>query len=253
VERPEAASTFTPALRILLGLLGAGSFAAGTAAVFVTQNGTGSAALLAFGGVLLVLALLGDRIETFEFGGAQLKLRAAAAERFALAEESERRGDKAVAQQLRAEAHSLLEAAAGPVAANYRAIRSSMRAGPDRIRALEAVVAQARRLATEHPLDPDQVRRWLREGSGEERITALGLMQANPQLRDFDAMLQTIADPSSAFEQYHAMRLAVAMLDNLDDVQRIRLAQTVRDARGFRFRRDSDRWDLSEEILSRIG
>jgi hypothetical protein len=49
MERPEAASAFTPVLRTLLGLLGAGSFGTGTAAVFLTQNGTGSAVLLAFG------------------------------------------------------------------------------------------------------------------------------------------------------------------------------------------------------------
>ncbi|MEJ3745559.1 hypothetical protein WEI85_19990 [Actinomycetes bacterium KLBMP 9797] len=253
MESREATSTFTPVLRVLLGLLGAGSFGAGAAAVFVTQNGTGSAVLLAFGGVLLVLALLGDRIEALEFGGAQLKLRAAAAERFALAEESEQRGEDAMARQLRAEANSLLEAAAGPVAANYRAIRSSMRAGPDRTMALEAVMAQARRLAAEHSFEPEHVRRWLRGGSEEERITALGLMQAKPELRDFDAMLEVIAESRSAFEQYHAMRLAMTMLDGLDEVQRIRLSQAVRDARGIRFRRDSDRWHLSEEILRRLG
>jgi hypothetical protein len=162
----------------------------------------------------MVLALLGSRIESLELGGAQLKLRAAAAERFALAEESEQRGDEAAARQLHAEAHSLLQAAAGPVAASYRAIRSSMRAGPDRTRALEAVVAQARRLAAVHPFEAEPVRRWL-----------------------------------SAFEQYHAMRLAADMLDGLDEPQRIRLARTVKDARGIRFRRDSDRWHLSEEIL----
>ncbi|SCL35225.1 hypothetical protein GA0070624_5202 [Micromonospora rhizosphaerae] len=253
MERPDAASTFTPVLRLLLGLLGAGSFGAGTTAVFLTENGTGSAVMLAFGGVLLVLALLGNRIESLEFGGAQLKLRAAAAEKFALAEESEQLGNDALAQQLRTEAHSLLDAAAGPVAANYRSVRNSMRAGPDRTRAMEAVVTQARRLATTHSFEPDQVRHWLREGTDEERITALAMMQAEPALRDFDAMLSAIADSRSAFEQYHALRLAVEMIDGLEEVQRIRLAQTVRDARGIRFRQGTDRWQLSEKILHRLG
>lgn len=249
---PAPGSTFTALLRVLLGLLGAGSFGAGTVAVFVTQNGTGSAVLLAFGGVLLVLALLGDRIETLEFGGAQLKLRAAAAERYALAEESAERGDDARAEALRAEARTLLEAA-GPVAAHYRAIRGSMRAGHDRTRALEAVVSQARDLAARQPFAPEEVSRWLRDGNEEQRVTALGLMQAKPELRDFEAMLGAIADPRSPFEQYHALRLASAMVDSLDEVRRIRLARTIRDARGFRFRRDSERWQLSEEILERLG
>jgi hypothetical protein len=38
-------------------------------AVFVTQNGTGAAVLITFGGVVMVAALPGDRIESFEFGG----------------------------------------------------------------------------------------------------------------------------------------------------------------------------------------
>jgi hypothetical protein len=84
VEPPSAPSAFTPGLRLLMGLLGVGSFGAGVLAVFVTENGTGAGVLLAFGGVLLVLALLGNRIESFEFGGAKLRLRAAAAARFAL-------------------------------------------------------------------------------------------------------------------------------------------------------------------------
>ncbi|MEV6684818.1 hypothetical protein AB0N28_05695, partial [Streptomyces sp. NPDC051130] len=75
---------FTPALRMLTALMGAGSFGLGALAVFATQNGTGAAALIAFGGVLVLVALLGSRIESLEFGGATLRIRAAAAERFAL-------------------------------------------------------------------------------------------------------------------------------------------------------------------------
>jgi hypothetical protein len=86
-------SPFRLWLRLLLGGLGATSFGAGVVAVFITMNGTGTGVLLAFGGVVLVLALLGDRIESLEFGGTKLKLRAAAAEKFALAEDSESRGD----------------------------------------------------------------------------------------------------------------------------------------------------------------
>ena len=50
-------------------------------AVFVTQNGTGTGVLITFGGILLVLALLGDRIESFAFGGSKLKMRAASRRR----------------------------------------------------------------------------------------------------------------------------------------------------------------------------
>jgi hypothetical protein len=245
-------STFTIGLRLVLGLLGAGSFGVGVLAVFRTENGSGTAVLLVFGGGLLVLALLGNRIESLEFGGAKLRLRAAAARRFALAEESEQRGDTTEAARLRAEAQALLEAA-GPIAADYRSVRHSMRSGPERTRALEEVVDRARRLAAEQPFDRAEVARWLADGTDEERVTALGMMQENPQLRDFDAMVAAIEDAGTAFEQYHALLLATRMVDDLDREQRRRLAAAVEGVRGFRFRRDASRWRLSEEILRRLS
>jgi hypothetical protein len=46
--------------RVFLGIVGAASFAAGAAAVFKSDNGTGTGVLIAFGGVMLALAVLGD-------------------------------------------------------------------------------------------------------------------------------------------------------------------------------------------------
>ncbi|WP_331720484.1 hypothetical protein OG851_42710 (plasmid) [Streptomyces sp. NBC_00161] len=242
---------FTPALRTLTVLMGAGSFGLGSLAVFATQNGTGAAALIVFGGVLLLLALLGSHVESLEFGGATLRLRAAAAERYALAEESERLGDTATARQLRAEARTLLDAA-GPIAADYGSVRGSMRPGAARTRALEEVIARARRLAEAQSFESVEVLRWLREGTDEERITALAMMQAKPELRNFEATLAAIAHPRTPFEQYHAMRLAVQMVDELDGGQARRLAEAVARQRGIRFRRDSDRARLREEILWKV-
>lgn len=243
---------FSVTMRVLLGLLGAGSFGTGILAVFTTENGTGTGVLLIAGIVLLVVALLGNRIDSLEFGGARLKLRAAAAERFALAEESASRGDDDTADRLRAEAQALLDAAS-PIAAEYRSVRGSMRAGPARTRAMERVIAQARRLAAEQSFEPEEVLRWFREGSEDKRITALAMMQAKPELRDFEAVVAGIEHSRSAFEQYHAMVLATYMLDGLDAAQARRLAAAVEAQRGWRFRRDGDRWQLSEEILRRAA
>jgi hypothetical protein len=250
VERLSASSPFTPALRVLTGLLGVGSFGTGVLAVFVTQNGTGTGVLLAFGGVLLVLALLGNRVESFEIGGAKLKLRAAAAERFVLAEESERRGDTVTADRLRAEAQVLLDAA-GPIAARYQSVRSSMPPGPERTRAMEEAVAAARSLAAEQQFEPAQVLRWLQEGSDEERVTALALMQARRELRNFDAALATIEHSRSPFEQYHALLLITQMVDSLDGPQLQRLTEVIRSQQGS-LHHDADRRRLSEDILRHI-
>jgi hypothetical protein len=237
--------------RVVLGVVGAASFAAGAVAVFKTSNGTGTGVLIAFGGVMLALAVLGDRVESLEFGGSKLQLRAAAAaaQKYALAEESADRGDVAGASELRAQARALLEEA-GPIASEYGAVRSSMPSGWERTMELERIVEEARRRAGERSFDPDEVRRWLREGDEGRRITALAMMQARPELQDFEAILAAIKDSRSAFEQYHALLVAEEMIDGLDQGQRRRLAQVIRDARGIRFRRDADRWALSERILA---
>jgi hypothetical protein len=245
-------SPFSLWLRLLLGVLGAASFGAGVAAVFLSTNGTGTGVLVAFGGIVLVLALLGDRIESLEFGGTKLKMRAAAAEKFALAEDSENRGDRVTAARLRAEAQALLEAA-GPIAAEYRTVRGSMPPGPGRTMAMERVVARARKLADEQTFDPAEVLRWLREGNDEERVTALAMMQAKPELRNFDSALTAIKGSRTPFEQYHALLLADMMLDDLDAGDKQRLVQLVQSVRSRRFRRDTDRWLLSERILRRAS
>lgn len=234
--------------RVLVGLLGAGSFGTGVCAVFVTENGTGTGALLGLGGVLLVVALFEDRLESFEFGGAKLRLRAAAADTYALAEEAERRGDSATARRLREQARALL-GVAEPAAAEYRRLRDSMAPGPERTRVLEELVARTRRQAERESFEPAEVLRWLREGNEEKRITALVLMRAKGELRDFEAVLDAIGHSHSAFEQYHAMLLAAEMIDDLDPRQLRRLAETVTSQRGFRFDPGGDRWALSEEIL----
>jgi hypothetical protein len=245
-------SPFSPWLRLLLGMLGAGAFGAGVAAVFLTTNGTGTGVLVAFGGIVLVLALLGDRIESLEFSGTKLKLRAAAAEKFALAEDSESMGDNVTAARLRAEAHVLLEAA-GPIAAEYRTVRGSMPPGPARTMAMERVVARARKLADEQTFDPGIVLRWLQEGNDEERVTALAMMQAKPELRDVDSVLIAIKHSRTPFEQYHALLLADIMLDDLDADDKQHLVEVIKSVRDRRFKRDTDRWLVSERILRRAG
>jgi hypothetical protein len=71
------------------------------AAVFLSDDGPGAGVLIGFGGVVLVAALLGDAIEIIEFWGSKLKMRAAAAEKSAQAEEAERDGDSETAARLR--------------------------------------------------------------------------------------------------------------------------------------------------------
>ena len=89
-------------------------------------------------------------------------------------------------------------------------------------------------------------------GNDEQRVTALAMTQAKPELRDVDSALIAIKRSQTPFEQYQALLLADMMLDDLDADDKQRLVKEVNSVRGRRrFRRDTDRWLLSERILRR--
>ena len=73
-------------------MLGVAIFASGVVAVFVTENGTGAAALLAIGAAFVVFGALGERIERVELGGVTLSIKDLARQTFSLARELERGG-----------------------------------------------------------------------------------------------------------------------------------------------------------------
>lgn len=237
-----------PVIRAVAGVLGVAVFAAGVVAVFVTENGTGAAALLAIGAGFMVIAVLGDRVQSIELGGVNLTIRDLARETYALAREAEHRGDDESAARLRTVASELDALARG-----YRRLRGSMRAGAERTRALEHVMTEARRLAQSDVLKAADVVTWFEEGTPEARITALGLMQGSPRLRDFEAALDAIDDSRSAFEQYHGLHLAEMMVSDLTATERAQLAVvTERALRRYRLRRDSDRRTTAERLLAAL-
>ncbi len=250
--RDRSSLLFQPWLRLVLGTLGAVSIGAGATAVFVTVNGTGTAVLLAFGGILLGLAVLGDRIESVKLGGTKVKLRAAAEAKFALAEDFQHQGKFADADRLRAEGNALLDAA-GPIASEYRKLRGSMPVGKERTAALEGVVEQARKLANKGRYDRAEVSSWLRGSSEGNRVMALAMMETRPELRDAEAVFAAVKDPSSAFEHYHAMRVAECMIADLDADHRRRLVELIKAARSSVFGPEASRWRLSDRMLDSLN
>jgi hypothetical protein len=93
-----------------------------------------------------------------------------------------------------------------------------------------------------------------RKETPEARITALGLMQGNPRLRDFEAALDAIDDSRSAFEQYHGLHLGELMAPDLTPSERAQLLLvTERALRSRRVRRDSDRRVTGERLLASLA
>src|SRR5688500_9076676 len=86
-------------LRWTVGLLGVALLALGAIAVFFTANGTGSAALVTAGAVLVGLSVLAERLEGVELAGLKMGLKAAskASEKERAAIAADRSGDHAQA------------------------------------------------------------------------------------------------------------------------------------------------------------
>ena len=73
------ARTVPLSLRWIIGVSGAGLVTSGAVAVFIISNGSGTAALITAGIVLIVVALLAERLESVEAAGMKLGTRAQAA------------------------------------------------------------------------------------------------------------------------------------------------------------------------------
>ena len=91
---------------------------------------------------------------------------------------------------------------------------------------MDEVVARAGRLTGTDDIDPEAVADWFREGRPEARVIALGLMQGNPLLRDFDIALAAI-ERGSPFETYPTGSPGRMMVDTLSRGRREQLRRAV--------------------------
>jgi len=236
-------------VRLLAVILGVPIFGAGVLAVFVTENGTGAAALLGIGAAFVAFGALGDRLERVDVAGMSISIRDMARETFSLARRADELGDTEAATRLRAVGEQLEE-----LADEYRRLRSSMDPGDERTGAMDAVIARASRLTGTDDLDPEAVSDWFREGGPEARAIALGLMQGNPRLRDFDAALAAIERGSNLFEIYHGLVLAQMMVETLSRGRQEQLRRAVtKILRGRIARRDAPIRKRAEAIAEALG
>ncbi|HEX5114736.1 MAG TPA: hypothetical protein VFW65_06015 [Pseudonocardiaceae bacterium] len=205
--RPET----TTLARLGVAMVGIALLAAGAVAVFVTTNSAGSAALVVAGGVLLVVTLFANRLESVEGGGIKLVLDRAQA-KLHQADEADASGDAEGADRLRREAELLLTAME-PLATRYEQVRANSPGGRARTNAQGDLVDQARKMARLDFVTPEAVVELFRSGQDGNRITALGLMQGNPRLASLDIVTDAVRLPRSSFEQWHALRVGLDLVE----------------------------------------
>jgi hypothetical protein len=241
-------STVRQAPRVALAGFGLSLTAAGAVATFRSTGGAGSAALVIGGIASVIIAVVFDRLESLSFGGLELKL-ARQLEFRAL--EAEMRGDVGVALTLRGEVDRLL-GLVRPAAQQYEQVRESEPPGRDRTMRLYDLVNEAHEFGRVHKPSATDVRRIFDEGGGQ-RVFALVLMADEPALGDTESVLDAISHSRSAFEQYQALETAISMLATMSDVERSRLAESLRNQmNGGWITRGTDRRRLAETLLEHL-
>ena len=220
-----------PRLNWIVGVIGVGMLLGGVVVLFTTDQSARSGFLLTLGLVLVLVALLGGRIqlEGFEILGAKVRVREVVKRRLELAE-SPGRDQGADGAELRDQA-VVLQKLVG-LYGLYEHIRRMEPPGDERTETLTSLPCACRRSEGRPEFEPAEVMGWFHEGTDALRVIALNLMLANKKYRDFVAVLETVDMPHSLFEQYYGIELAKKMLPDLDDLQRGLLADAPTRARG---------------------
>ena len=197
VERPTLEK---PLVRTFVGLFGIGFAAAGVAAVFKTGNGAGAAALLGLGSLFVLLAAIGDQLQSLRYGDLELVL-------LRKADEAAVRGDVEAARTFRQAADTVGQRVER-TARSYKAVRGGMPSGPARTGMMEQILQEARHDAHIGDVNDDEVLSLLWTGSVGARVWALAVLQERPELATTRAVLEAVQRPDEMFDQYHALVLA---------------------------------------------
>jgi len=142
------------------------------------------------------------------------------------------------------------------LATQYEQIRSPQSSpGARRTSEMEQLVARVRGFAGQAAYTPADIQRIFDTGTEGNRIVALALSFMKPDPLMFGSILEAIRNSKSAFEQYHALLAARALLPKLNDSQKGKLGALLQDrADNIRYiTQDTSRQIISMSILGKLG
>ena len=141
-------------------------------------------------------------------------------------------------------------------AEQYESLRASLRSGGERTRLLEDLMVLKTRRAPRQTIptidlgwwDGPRVKELVESGGAGQRAFALALMESEPKLADLDLALDLVASSLSAFEQYHALKVAHQLVKTSTAKQRRRLLRVLATERGRHVKPGTDREALARQI-----
>ncbi len=127
--------------------------------------------------------------------------------------------------------------------------------GPARTKAMDQLVDRVRSLAARGRYRPDRIRAMWESGHEGRRVAALGAIQQLPELGSAAIVLEGITSSQSAFEQFHALLAAEAMLPVMTPDERTALRAAVAEQRGpsGRIENDRSRTRIADRLLAALG
>jgi hypothetical protein len=143
-------------------------------------------------------------------------------------------------------------------AREYEQLRRTMPRGSERTFAMNTVVARIRAVAGQQGFVPEDVRNQWNKGSDGHRVVALALLSVSPYPECLDLILEGIKKSRSAFEQYHALRVAELVVPSLTSEQKPQLRDAIEDQQSggeskYLIPENRDRYQLSNKILRALG
>jgi formylglycine-generating enzyme required for sulfatase activity len=132
----------------------------------------------------------------------------------------------------------------------YEHVRATQRPGVARTGVMGTMVAFVRKISMNLSFAPGRVIDLMRAKDAGSRIMGLAIAQGSPTLDYLDPAIYLIWDAISAFEQYHAMLVAAALLKYASLEQLVRLEGSLLGPKGIPMdSRDSSRTDLRAKML----
>jgi hypothetical protein len=154
--------------------------------------------------------LVGRRpeVESFEFLGAKINVREVIKSRIALAQAAVG-ADDARADAMRAQALALLA-----LYDLYEFVRRAEPVSTERTAKFDRLVLRMRHAGTDFRFDRADLVSWFEEVTDPLRIVTIAVMQVREDCRYFPVVLKALERPHSLMEQYQALKLGDAMLDD---------------------------------------
>ncbi|GAA1842299.1 hypothetical protein GCM10009836_22090 [Pseudonocardia ailaonensis] len=220
--------------QIVCGVLGLLTLATGITATFVLGSNAAIVVVLVVGTALLLVAALGPSLSELSVGSSGVTLK--------LTQDATNAGAPRAASEFD-------DSGLSEFAEAYTLVNSELRDSaftPARLHLQDSLVERARVVGLRGTIPTAEVRRLFLNGSPVLRTLSIGLMKGDPAAADPQLLSSAVAEPLSANEQYHALRLIAALWTRWQPTDRERLKQVV----AATYYSDVDRQAAARAILA---